>query len=172
MSVYFNGFSPSHIMYNGAEAQLFYNGTKIWPTAITIPRYKFTCSGVSGEWGEGRNIKLRGIKINDALIPVSSVISAYQERLSDGHWETTNSWDSGSCVELCSDNANIGNSCVRLHVGFKYIEPITSVSWHPRMYGQSENSAVKFTLTRNNSNVLPPLVTALAAWDDNWYTLT
>lgn len=37
MSIYFNNFSPTHVMYNGAEAQLFYNGTKIWPTETPIP---------------------------------------------------------------------------------------------------------------------------------------
>lgn len=155
----FNGVQPNHIMYNGVEAELYFNGEKIWPTGISGPRYEFMFSGYSDNPSYPYGVMpmaLQGIKVNDSLLPESAIIGA---SYATDNGATTAAYgpdgDEGYKA-LATDTANLNNWAAWKKVTFEYENPITSVSWHTNMYGQGDSISGVFTLRNNNANVFPP----------------
>lgn len=157
---YINGSQPSHIMYNGVEAELYFNGEKIWPTGISSPRYEFMFSGYSDNpdfpYGS-MPMALQGIKVNDSLLPESAIIGA-SYATDNGANTAAYGPDgyNGGYRALASDTANLSEWAAWKKVKFEYDNPITSVSWHTNRYGQ-QGYAISgvFSLRNNNANVFP-----------------
>lgn len=160
MSVpYFNGSQPSHIMYNGVEAELYFNGEKIWPTGISSPRYEFMFSGYldNPDYPYGSMpMALQGIKVNDSLLPESAIIGA--SYATDNGATTAAYGPDGNrgYKALATDTARLDEWAAWKKVAFEYDNPITSVSWHTYRYGQ-QGYAISgvFSLRNNNANVFP-----------------
>lgn len=156
---YFNGSQPSHIMYNGVEAELYFNGEKIWPTGISSPRYEFMFSGAldipSYPYGS-MPMALQGIKVNDSLLPESAIIGA--SYATDYGASTAAYGPDGEYgyKALAADTAHLTEWAAWKKVKFEYDNPITSVSWHTNRYGQGGDVSGTFTLRNNNANVFPP----------------
>lgn len=171
---YFNGSQPSHIMYNGVEAELYFNGEKIWPTGISSPRYEFMFSGYSDipsfPYGS-MPMALQGIKVNDSLLPESAIIGA--SYATDNGASTAAYGPNGynGYKALAADTANLSDWAAWKKVTFEYDNPITSVSWHTNKYGQG-NSTISgiFSLRNNNANVFPTASSYIYGGNyDIWY---
>lgn len=156
----FNGVQPNHIMYNGVEAELYFNGEKIWPTGISSPRYEFMFSGYldNPDFSYGETpMALQGIKVNDSLLPESAIIGA--SYATDNGAIIHNYGPDGDYgyKSLASDTANLNDWAAWKKVKFEYDNPITSVSWHTNRYGQLGYAiSGVFSLRNNNANVFPP----------------
>lgn len=172
----FNGVQPSHIMYNGVEAELYFNGEKIWPTGISGPRYEFMFSGAldnpSFPYGM-MPMALQGIKVNDSLLPESAIIGASYGKYTGT--ETGNYGPDGSdgYKAIAADTASINDWASWKKVTFEYDNTITSVSWHTNPNGQGRGNVVSgvFSLRNNNANVFPTASGYIDGNDNNYQSL-
>lgn len=163
----FNGVQPNHIMYNGVEAELYFNGEKIWPTGISGPRYEFMFSGTDFEhyYYGSMPMAIQGIKVNDSLLPESAIIGASYATDNGAtiHNYEPNGGYNGGYKLLATDTANLDDWAAWKKVTFEYDNTITSVSWHTNKYGQGRSISGVFTLRNNNANVFPPATGWVAA---------
>ena len=152
MSIVFNGTAPGRILYNGSEATLYYNGSKIWPT-YTNPVYEFQCSALGGY---NSPISLQGIKVNEALIPESALIGACFLIRNSPMDQIIQYGPDGEYgyKALAADSAHLADWCVWKKVTFQYTDPVTSVSWHTHKYSQPDQD-VMFTLHSNSGVNFP-----------------